>query len=184
LLESIYTLLVTQYQNPCKRLPSRTTVNHVDGWFVAVDGGEKTVGREFVTCGGAAVSTQDLFTWTPRPQNWRPSDPPTSKAAGISAQAFAADHHQVILSVLRHSGRPMAPEEISDALAFAYERGRVSITLDKVQVCKRVAELLDGGAVERTAEQHVNRSGRKSFRIRIRPPQPNEAASSTLARLE
>lgn len=69
----------------------------------------------------------------------------------------------------------MAPEEISDALNFLYARGFVSIALDTVQTCKRVAELIDGGEVVRTAEQHTNRSGRKAFRIALKR-QPDEAA--------
>lgn len=112
--------------------------------------------------------TPDLFTFAAAHPNYRASDPITSRDAGRSAHKFTADHHQAILTVLRRTGRPMAPEEISDALNFLYARGFVSIALDTVQTCKRVAELIDGGEVERTAEQHTNRSGRKAFRIRLR----------------
>jgi len=120
----------------------------------------------------------DLFSYEPKAPNYRPSDPITSRDAGRSAHRFTADHHQAILTVLRRSGRPMAPEEISDALNFLYARGFVSIALDTTQTCKRMAELLEGGAIERTAEQHKNRSGRCAFRVRIKR-QPDEAAIPT-----
>jgi hypothetical protein len=125
------------------------------------------------------MTAPDLFQYADsRPQNYRPSDPKTSRDAGRSAHRFTAEHHQAILNVLRRAGRPMAPEEIGDALAFDYARGRASVALDKVQVCKRCAELLEGGAVIRTAEQHTNRSGRKALRICIKR-QPDEAAIPT-----
>src|SRR5690242_1561205 len=111
----------------------------------------------------------DLFSFADsHPPNYRARDPITSRDAGRSAHKFSAEHHQAILTVLRRTGRPMAPEEISDALNFLYARGFVSIALDTVQTCKRVAELKDGGEVIRTAEQHTNRSGRKAFRIRLK----------------
>ena len=125
------------------------------------------------------TATPDLFSYTPAPpQNWRDSDPKTSKAAGISAQRFTADHHQIILSVLRRAGQPLAAEQISDAIGFGFQRGTYSLVIDTIQVCKRLAELLEGGAIERTAEQHKNRSGRCAFRVRIKR-QPDEAAIPT-----
>jgi len=123
------------------------------------------------------MSAPDLFAYAESKPNYRASDPITSRDAGRSARDFSAAHHQAILAVLRRAGRPMAPEEISDALNFQYARGFVSVALDTVQVCKRVASLIEGDAVERTAEQHTNRSGRKAFRIRIKR-QPDEAASA------
>jgi hypothetical protein len=120
----------------------------------------------------------DLFSYEPRPPNYRPSDPITSRDAGRSAHSFTAEHHQAILNVLRRAGRAMAPEEISDAMKSDLVHGKGSIWIDTVGICKRVAELIAGNAVERTAEQHVNRSRRKAFRIRIKQPR-GEAASST-----
>lgn len=124
------------------------------------------------------MSAPDLFAYAESKPNYRVSDPITSRDAGRSAHDFSVAHHQAILAVLRRAGRPMAPEEISDALNFLYARGFVSVALDTVQTCKRVAELIDGGEVFRTAEQHTNRSGRKAFRIRIKR-QPDEVAIPT-----
>ena len=121
------------------------------------------------------TAAPDLFSYEPKAPNYRPSDPITSRDAGRSAHRFTAEHHQIILSVLRRAGRPLAPEQISDALGFGFQRGTYSMVLDTVQVCKRVAELIDGGEVVRTAEQHTNRSGRKAFRIRLKP-RSDEAA--------
>ena len=121
----------------------------------------------------------DLFQYADsRPLNYRPSDPITSRDAGRSAHKFTAEHHQIILSVLRRAGQPLAAEQISDAIGFGFQRGTYSLVIDTIQVCKRLAELLDGGAIERTAEQHKNRSGRCAFRVRIKR-QPDEAAIPT-----
>lgn len=121
----------------------------------------------------------DLFAYGDSRPNYRPSDPITSRDAGRAAHRFTADHHQAILTVLRRSGRPMAPEEISGALNFLYARGFVSIALDTVQVCKRAAEMIEDGLIERTAEQHKNRSGRSAFKLRIKQPQSETAANSS-----
>jgi hypothetical protein len=118
----------------------------------------------------------DLFSYEPKAPNYRPSDPITSRDAGRSAHDFSAAHHQAILNILRRAERAMAPEEIADALDWAYARGKSSVVLDKVQICKRCAELLEGDAIERTTEQHLNRSGRKAFRIRLKQSQSLPAA--------
>ena|SRR6185312_10152787 len=120
----------------------------------------------------------DLFSYEPRPPNYRPSDPITSRDAGRSAHSFTAEHHQAILNVLRRAGRPMACEEIAQAMAFDYERGKASIALDMVACGKRSLELIRAGLIERTAETHVNKSGRSAFRLRIKQSR-GEAASST-----
>lgn len=121
------------------------------------------------------MTAPDLFTFAAARPNYRPSDPITSRDAGRSAHKFSAEHHQIILSVLRRAGQPLAAEQISDAIGFGFQRGTYSLVIDTIQVCKRLAELLDGGAIERTAEQHKNRSGRKAFKLRIKR-QPDEAA--------
>lgn len=120
----------------------------------------------------------DLFSYEPKAPNYRPSDPKTSRDAGRSAHSFTADHHQAILNVLRRAGRPMACEEIAQAMAFDYERGKASIALDMVACGKRSLELIRAGLIERTAETHVNKSGRSAFRLRIKR-QPDEAAIPT-----
>lgn len=111
----------------------------------------------------------DLFSYEPRPPNYRPSDPITSRDAGRSAHSFTAEHHQAILNVLRRAGRPMACEEISDAMAFDHARGKASIALDYVACGKRSIELIRAGLIERTAQTHTNKSGRSAFRLRIKP---------------
>lgn len=90
-------------------------------------------------------------------RNYRRSDPLTSRDAGISAAQFVSDHHQKILNALRQADRPLAAEEIAE---------RTSI--DYVQVGKRTHELLDAGKIERTQLIHINRSGRKAFKYRLR----------------
>jgi hypothetical protein len=118
----------------------------------------------------------DLFAFADsRPPNYRPSDPKTSRDAGRSAHSFTAEHHQAILNVLRRAGRPMACEEIAQAMAFDYARGKASIALDAVACGKRSVELIRAGLIERTAETHINKSGRSAFKLRIRR-QPDEAA--------
>jgi len=72
----------------------------------------------------------------------------------------------------------MACEEIAQAMAFDYERGKASIALDMVACGKRSLELIRAGLIERTAETHVNKSGRSAFRLRIKQSR-GEAASST-----
>jgi len=117
----------------------------------------------------------DLFSYEPKAPNYRPTDPITSRDAGRSAHSFTAEHHQAILNVLRRAGRAMACEEISDALTFDYERGKASLALDYVAIGKRMKELTTAGLIEKTAEIHVNRSGRGALRHRLKR-QPDEAA--------
>ena len=102
------------------------------------------------------MSAPDLFSYAETRRSWRRSDPATSKEAGRSASKFSAQHHAEILKALADAGRPLAAEEIADRTA-----------LDYVAVGKRTIELLRDGKIERTAEQHTNRSGRKAFRYRL-----------------
>lgn len=126
------------------------------------------------------MTAPDLFSYQPnKAPNYRPSDPKTSRDAGRSTQKFTADHHLAILAVLRRAGRPMACEEIAQAMAFDYARGKVAVQLDAVAIGKRSKEMIEAGLIERTAERHTNRSGRSAFRLRIKR-QPDEAANPTV----
>lgn len=122
--------------------------------------------------------TPDLFTFAAAHPNYRPTDPKTSRDAGRAAQKFTAEHHQIILAVLRRAAQPLAAEQIADAIGFGFQRGIYALCLDYVAVGKRSNELIDAGLVERTAERHTNRSGRSAFRLRIKR-QPDEAAIPT-----
>jgi predicted ArsR family transcriptional regulator len=97
----------------------------------------------------------DLFTYAEQRPNYRRADPITSKEAGRFADKFRSEHHAAILQALS-DGTPLAAEQIADRTS-----------LDTVQTCKRFAELVRAGKIERTPEQHRNRSGRRAFRYRI-----------------
>jgi response regulator of citrate/malate metabolism len=114
----------------------------------------------------------DLFQYAAQLQNWRRSDPPTSKAAGLSVTKFSSEHHAAILRALREADHPLSAEEVSDRVG----------TIDKVQACKRFSELERAGLIEKTVLQYTNRSGRRAFRYRIRR-QPDEVAGPTPAQL-
>jgi hypothetical protein len=122
------------------------------------------------------MTAPDLFAYAESRHNYRVSDPITSRDAGRAAHKFTAEHHQIILSVLRHAGRPLAAEQISDAIGFGFNRGKYSLLLDYVAVGKRTNELIEAGLIERTAERHTNRSGRSAFKLRIRQSQSLPAA--------
>ena len=128
------------------------------------------------------MTAPDLFSYADsQPPNYRPTDPITSRDAGRSVDKLAGEHHQIILAVLRHAGRPLAAEQIADAIGFGFTRGKYALCLDYVAVGKRANELIEAGLIERTAEQHTNRTGRKAFRLRIKQLQsvPAEAAKLT-----
>lgn len=99
----------------------------------------------------------DLFTWQPSAPNYRPTDPKTSRDAGRAAHSFTADHHRSIIDAMARIGKPLAAEEVADLT-----------TLDKVQVCKRFAEMERKSLIERTTDRYLNRSGRHAFRYRIK----------------
>lgn len=98
----------------------------------------------------------DLFSYQPQAANFRRTDPITSKEAGRSADKFRSEHHAAILQALTEAGVPLAAEQIADRTS-----------LDTVQTCKRFAELVRAEKIERTPEQHRNRSGRIAFRYRL-----------------
>lgn len=98
----------------------------------------------------------DLFTYADQRPNYRKSDPVTSRDAGRSADKFRSEHHAAILRALSDAGCALACEQIEDRTS-----------LDYVQVGKRMKELVTLGKIERTAEKHVNRSGRSAFRYRL-----------------
>ena len=101
--------------------------------------------------------TPDLFSYMAERPNYRTRDPITSRDAGNAARNFAKGDQAAILSALTRAGRPMAAEEISDALSWH----------DHVRVNRRLPELQFSRLIERTSEPHTNRSGRKAFRYRV-----------------
>lgn len=115
----------------------------------------------------------DLFQYAETARrNARRTDPDTSHEAGAAANDFKGDDQEQIFQALQVSGKPMAAEEISDALGWG----------DHVRVNRRLPELaapvygdfgvtIRGALIERTEEKHVNRSGRKAYRYRVRQKQ-------------
>jgi hypothetical protein len=104
----------------------------------------------------------DLFNWGD--QNWRHDNPQTSRLAGERATAqFAASHAGIIYRVMKRLNRPLAVEEIQQAL-----NGQ----LDKYQINKRMSELRDK---YRLIEQmpdlpenyYYNRTGSPALRWRL-----------------
>lgn len=87
----------------------------------------------------------------------RATDPATSKEAGSLARRLAQADQRSIVRALTEAGRAMAAEEISDHLGWG----------DHVRVNRRLSELTDQSAIERTDERHQNRSGRHAFRYRV-----------------
>lgn len=98
----------------------------------------------------------DLFAFAEQRQNFRTTDPITSRDAGREARKFATGDQAEILRALRR--RPMAGEEVSDFLGWN----------DSVRVCRRFAEMIRADMIERTADKYKNRSGREAFRHRIK----------------
>lgn len=87
-------------------------------------------------------------------QNYRRTDPVTSKEAGRAARKFISTDQSEILRAL--TSRPMAAEEVSDFLGWN----------DSVRACRRFADMIRAGLIERTIEKHINRNGRSAFRHR------------------
>lgn len=76
----------------------------------------------------------DLFATQRRRRRARKSDPATSRAAALRAPVH--EHHARILEALYELGRPATAEQIAARSA-----------LTAVQVSRRMAELVDAGAV-------------------------------------
>lgn len=91
--------------------------------------------------------------------NYRARDPVTSAEAGEHARKFIGAHHQAIMGALRAAGRPMAPEEIADALGWP----------SHVAANRRTTELERAGLIAVADQYHVNRSGRRARRYRLVP---------------
>lgn len=95
----------------------------------------------------------DLFDWS---KAYRPTDPVTSPEAARSAMGLAARHHELILRVLRSTGRAMAAEEIGD-----------DCDIHHVAINRRLTELVRAGLIYRTTERHRNRSWRHALRYAL-----------------
>jgi len=98
-------------------------------------------------------ASMDLFEWT---RAVRRTDPDTSVRAAIKAEKFAGEHHQMIISALWASGVPMASEQIADRIG-----------LDHAAVWRRMSELERGGVIEKSGDEHLNRSNRWAKKYRI-----------------
>jgi predicted ArsR family transcriptional regulator len=102
----------------------------------------------------------DLTLSGQAPQNWRTSDPQTSREAGLAAARFCGEHQRLIYSVLKASAQPMAAEQIADELGWT----------SHVPVNRRLSELEDGGMIRAVDSNYHNRqSGRAARRFVISP---------------
>lgn len=91
--------------------------------------------------------------------NYRQRDPETSREAGENARAFSGRQHQQIINVLIKSCRPLAPEEIANALGWS----------SHVPANRRTSELERLGKIEVAPNDfHINASGRRARRYRLR----------------
>jgi DNA-binding HxlR family transcriptional regulator len=85
----------------------------------------------------------------------RRTDVDTSHDAADSMEFQAGKQHLAILDVLEDYRRPMAPEEIEDALGYS--------------IWRRMNELERGGLIEREEKPtYVNRSNRKAYRYTLK----------------
>ena len=82
----------------------------------------------------------------------RTTDPSTSHAAAKSMAGAIGPQHQEVLSVLER-GYSLAAEQIEDILGHS--------------IWRRMGELAEKGLIERTDEQHKNRSGRMAYKYKI-----------------
>jgi len=100
-----------------------------------------------------------LFDCQPNPRARR-SDPRTSHIAAASMREAAADHRARIMQALGETTRPLSAEQISTFLS-----------IDKVQVGRRMHELVRTGLVEVTSQIVKTSTGRpaQTYRRRSRP---------------
>lgn len=92
----------------------------------------------------------DLFDPT---RSARSTDVDTSHEAARSMKEAAGKQHRAIMTILRTWGRPLAAEQVGDALGYGCWR--------------RFKELRAAGRIERFGtekDKHVNRSGRKAWK--------------------
>lgn len=105
---------------------------------------------------------KDLFGDQPPPwatvQNWRSTDPDTSKDAGIFAdQQFRSKHQREIYMVLKQAASPMSAEQIASVLGW----------VNHVPVNRRLSELERVGMIKVVDSNHRNRSGRSAQRYAV-----------------
>lgn len=110
----------------------------------------------------------DLMTQPPR-QNWRSTDPDTSREAGVAAIAFKGDDQKQIFTALTVASKPMAAEQISDMLGWN-NHVRVNRRLKELAepVFDEYGALVRRALIERTEEKHTNKSGRAAYRYKVR----------------
>jgi len=88
----------------------------------------------------------------------RSRDPETSHMAATASRDLRARHHSAILAALRTSAIPMSAEDI------AYLDG----TMDRVQVGRRICEMVEGGLIEPAGEKVIS-TGRRARCFQVRP---------------
>lgn len=86
-------------------------------------------------------------------------DPITSHEAARKAVRLAETDEADIVRTLRRERTALAAEQISDILGWG----------DHVRVNRRLSAIVAQGLIERTEEQHRNRSGRAAFKYRACP---------------
>jgi hypothetical protein len=102
------------------------------------------------------MTQTDLFD-SARPM-YRRSDPVTSQEAALSALDLRDKHHSMILAVMRLNDRPMACQEISDALGWPTHHA----------ANRRTVELERAGKIAVVeGDFYTNVSGRRARRYRV-----------------
>ncbi len=88
-------------------------------------------------------------------QNWRNTDPATSKEAGQYAEkVFTKNHRALILQIIQDSERPLSAEEIARELGW----------INHVPVNRRLSELKNKGHIKVVDAEYRNISGRRAER--------------------
>lgn len=88
----------------------------------------------------------------------RVQDPQTSKEAARSMAATAEDQKRAIYWTLLRAGIPLTAEQIADQIEG----------LDKVQVGRRMSDLVRDGHVEPADQNGTTGTGRRATRYRLR----------------